>query len=168
MMLPSQVTLIPKYVLFAKLGWVDTFKPLIIPNWLAGNPFIIFLLRQFMLGISQEIEDAAKIDGCNYLQNFCYIILPLSLPALGVATIFEFIANWMNFFEPLIYLNSTEKYTVPLGLAWLQKQGHVGVRIDFVAGQLMAQSLLFLIPMAITFYFAQKYLIRGIVITGQR
>lgn len=168
MMLPSQVTLIPKYVLFAKLGWVDSFKPLIIPMWLAGNPFIIFLLRQFMLGISSEIEDAAKIDGCNHLQLFRHVILPLSAPALGVACIFEFISNWMNFFEPLIYLNSTDKFTVPLGLAWLQKQGHVGVRVPTIAGPLMAQSLIFLIPMLITFYLAQKYLIRGIVITAQR
>jgi ABC-type glycerol-3-phosphate transport system permease component len=168
MMLPSHVTLIPKYVLFTKLGWVDSFMPLIVPAWFGGNPFIIFLLRQFMLGISTEIEDAARIDGCNRLQTFWHVGLPLSLPALGVASIFEFISNWMNFFEPLIYLNSTDKFTVPLGLAWLQRQGHIGVHMDVVAGPLMAQSLIFLVPMLITFYLAQRYLIRGIVLTGQR
>ena len=168
MMLPSQVTLIPKYVLFAKLGWIDSFKPLVIPAWLGGNPFIIFLMRQYMLGISTEIEDAARIDGCSYLQSFWYIIIPLSLPVIGVAAIFEFISNWMNFFDPLIYLNSIDKFTVPLGLAWLQQQGHVGIRTPAIIGPLMAQSLIFLIPMLITFYLAQKYLIRGIVLTSHR
>jgi ABC-type glycerol-3-phosphate transport system permease component len=168
MLLPSQVTLIPRYVLFARLGWIDTFKPLIIPVWLAGNSFIIFLLRQFMLTISPELEDAAKIDGCNHFQIFWHIIVPLSLPALGIACIFEFISNWMNFFEPMIYLNSRDHYTVPLGLAWLQSQGHVGTRMEVIAGPLMAQSLLFLIPMVIAFYLAQRYLIRGIILTAHK
>jgi ABC-type glycerol-3-phosphate transport system permease component len=168
MLLPSQVTLIPKYILFTKLGWIDTFKPLIVPMWLAGNPFIIFLLRQFMLSIPTELEDAARIDGAGHWQTFWHIILPLSLPALGIASIFEFISNWMNFFEPLIYLNSKDHYTVPLGLAWLQQQGHVGIRIEFIAGPLMAQSLLFIIPMLVMFYLAQKYLIRGIVLASHR
>lgn len=167
-LLPTHVTLIPKYILFTKLGWIDTFKPLIIPMWLAGNPFVIFLLRQFMLTIPTELEDAAKIDGANHLQIFWHIMLPLSLPALGLVCIFEFIGNWMNFFEPLIYLNSRDNYTVPLGLAWLQQQGHAGIRMEVITGPLMAQSLIFLIPMLVTFYFAQKYLIRGIVLTAHR
>jgi multiple sugar transport system permease protein len=168
-MLPSHVTLIPKYALFVQLGWVNSFLPLIVPAWFGGNAFIIFLLRQFMLGISQELEDAARIDGCNHFQTFWYIGIPLSLPALGVAAILEFIHRWMDFFEPLIYLNSVDRFTVPLGLAWLRQQDHVaGTQIVTFAGPLMAQSLIYMIPMLITFYLAQRYLIRGIVLTAQK
>jgi len=167
-MLPYHVTLIPRYYLFSKLGWVDTYKPLIVPVWLAGNPFTIFLLRQFMLTISPEIEDAARIDGCGYFDTFWRITLPLTRPALGITCIFHFLWNWNDFFQPLIYLNSTDKFTVTLGLAWLQKEGHIGVRMNVVAGPLMAQSLIFLIPVLIVFYLAQKYMVRGIVLTSFR
>lgn len=168
MMLPYQVTLIPKYVLFTKLGWANTINPMVVPAWLAGNPFTIFMMRQFMLTISPEIEDAAKIDGCGYFGTFWRIILPLSRPALGVACIFQFLWSWNDFFEPLLYLNSTDKYTVTLGLAWLQKQGHIGVRMNAVVGPLMAQSLIFLVPVLIVFYLTQKYMVQGIVLTGLR
>jgi multiple sugar transport system permease protein len=168
MMLPYQVTLIPKYVLFTKLGWANTINPMVVPAWLAGNPFTIFMMRQFMLTISPEIEDAAKIDGCGYFGTFWRIVLPLSRPALGVACIFQFLWSWNDFFEPLLYLNSTDKYTVTLGLAWLQKQGHIGVRMNAVVGPLMAQSLIFLVPVLIVFYLTQKYMVQGIVLTGLR
>lgn len=168
MMLPYHVTLIPTYFLFSKLGWTDSYKPLIVPVWLAGNPFTIFLLRQFMLTISPEIEDAARIDGCGFFSAFWRIILPLTRPALGVVCIFHFLWNWNDFFKPLIYLNSTDKFTITLGLAWLQKQGHIGIRMNVVAGPLMAQSLIFLVPVLVVFYLAQKHMVQGIVLTGFR
>jgi len=168
MMLPYHVTLIPQYYLFSRLGWVDTYLPLIVPVWLAGNPFTIFLLRQFMLTVSPEIEDAARIDGCGHFATYWRITLPLTRPALGITCIFHFLWNWNDFFAPLIYLNSTDKFPVTLGLAWLQKQGHIGVRMNIVAGPLMAQSLIFLVPVLLVFYLAQKYMVRGIVLTSFR
>jgi multiple sugar transport system permease protein len=163
MMLPTQVTLIPTYVFFARLGWVNSFWPLIVPTWLAGGAsgaFNVFLLRQFFLTISREMDDAAKIDGAGYFDIYARIILPMSQPVLGIITIFTFTSNWNDFFNPLIYINTTDKYTIALALRFYQ------TRLDVQMGPMMAQSLVALLPVLTLFAFAQRYYIQGIVFTG--
>jgi multiple sugar transport system permease protein len=163
MMLPSQVTLIPLYVLFSRLGWINTFLPLIAPVWLAGGPtgaFNVFLLRQFFLTIPREMDDAAKIDGAGYLDIYARLVMPMSAPALGIIAIFTFTNNWNDFFNPLIYINTTDRYTVALALRFYQ------TRLDVQMGPLMAQSLVALVPVLALFFFAQKRYVQGIVITG--
>ncbi len=164
-MLPFHITLIPKYILFTKLGWINTFKPLIVPEWLASDAFFIFLLRQYFLGIPRELEDAAKIDGCNYFQIFWRVIVPLSLPALGVVAIFSFTGHWNSFMGPLLYLNTRDKFTVPLALAGFQARDHSGVP---QWGKLMAMSLISMIPLLIAFFVAQRHTLRGIAIGGYK
>jgi ABC-type glycerol-3-phosphate transport system permease component len=164
-MLPFHITLIPKYILFTQLGWINTFKPLIVPEWLASDAFFIFLLRQFFLGIPRELEDAAKIDGCNPLQTFGYVIVPVSLPALGVVAIFSFTGHWNAFLTPLLYLNTRDKFTVPLALAGFQARDHSGVS---QWGELMAMSLVSMIPVLMAFFIAQKHTLRGIAIGGYK
>ena len=161
MMLPQQVTLIPMYVLFSKIGWVDTFKPLVVPSFF-GGAFNIFLLRQFFLTVPYELEDAARIDGCNSLQVYYRIMLPLSVPALAIVAIFEFVNHWNDFFGPLIYLNSEKKYTLALALRYFQ--GSEGVLPQMHL--LMAASFLSMLPILLLFTLAQKYFIQGIVFTG--
>lgn len=158
-MLPYPVIMIPSYVLFTKLGWINSFLPLVVPEWL-GSPFIIFLMRQFMLTIPLEMDDAARIDGCSWFELFWRIILPLSAPALGVAAIYSFTFHWNDFLQPLLYLNRTELFTVQLGLAMLQNR----YTTDF--GAMMAVSTLSLIPVLIVFFTAQRHFIQGLVISG--
>lgn len=159
MMLPGQVTLIPTYVLFSRLGWVDTWLPLIVPTSL-GSSFHIFLLRQYFMTISTELDDAAKIDGCNLFGIFFRIILPLSRAALGVVGIFELMYWWNNFFTPLIYLNRPERMTISIGLRMFQTrdEGH----LEWT----MAMTVLSVIPLIIVFFIAQRRFIQGIVLTG--
>ena len=159
LMLPGQVTLIPRYVLFSRLGWVDTWYPLIVPTSL-GSAFHIFMLRQYFMTISRELDDAAKIDGCNLLGIFFRIILPLSRPALGVVGIFELMFWWNNFFTPLIYLNRPERMTISIGLRLFQTrdEGH----LEWT----MAMTVLSVIPLIIIFFLAQRRFIQGIVLTG--
>jgi len=160
MMLPYQVIMIPVFILFRYLGWIDTFKPLIIPSYFAVGAFFVFLMRQFYLTIPAELEDAAKIDGCGAFGIFWRIMLPLSKPALGIVAVFSFLAYWNDFLGPLIYLSSVEKFTLSLGLRFFQSQ--YNVKWNF----LMADSILILLPCIIIFFIAQKYYIQGIVITG--
>jgi len=159
MILPETVRLVPTYLLFAKLGWVDTFKPLIVPNWFAPA-FHVFLLRQFFLTIPKELDDAALIDGCNPIGLLFRIHLPLSTPALGVVAIFHFTFTWNDFLYPLIYLNSINKLTVSLGLRLFQ--GQLALRMQ----DLMSASLLVVLPTIIVFFIAQRYFVQGIVISG--
>ena len=161
MMLPSQVTLIPQFILFSKLGWVDSFKPLIVPSFFLG-PFYVFLLRQFFMTISFELEDAARIDGCNSLQVFYRVILPLSMPALAIVAIFEFRGRWNDFLEPLIYINTPSKRTLALALQYFQGSEGVLPQLHL----LMAASFLSMIPLLILFTVAQKRFMQGIVFTG--
>lgn len=160
MILPKQVTMIPLFILFRTLGWVDTYKPLIVPSFFAVGAFFVFLVRQFFMTIPWEMEDAAKIDGCGYLGTFLRIILPLSKPVIGIIAVFSFMFHWNNFLGPLIYLSSYEKYTLSLGLRFFQGQFNVEWTL------LMAVSIVVLIPSIVIFFIAQKYYIRGIVITG--
>ncbi len=160
MMVPYPVLMVPQYVLFHQLGWIDTIKPLTIPAWF-GSAFLIFLLRQFYRGIPTELDDAARIDGCGYISIWSRIMLPLSRPALAAAAIFSFTYNWNDFTAPLIYLNSPDKMTVAVGLATFRH------RYGATPWQLlMAASLVAVLPCVVLFFVAQRYFIQGIVVTG--
>jgi multiple sugar transport system permease protein len=159
LMLPPQVTLIPQFVIWKELGWVDTFIPLIVPNFF-GGPFMTFLLRQFFMSIPPELDDAARIDGCSSWGIFWRIILPLSRPALMAVTVFVFNATWNEFLTPLIYLHSKANLTIALGLRAFQSEH--GPEWHLV----MAASLVTMLPVLLVFFFGQRYFIQGIVFTG--
>ena len=163
LMLPYQVTLIPQYVLFRQLGWVDTFLPLIIPKFLAADAFFIFLMVQFFRGLPKELDEAAQMDGCSAWRIYWKIILPLSTPVLATAAIFTFIWTWDDFFGPLIYLSEMKSYTVMLGLrTFTDSTGES----DY--GGLFAKSVLSLVPIFLFFLFFQRLLIEGIATTGMK
>lgn len=165
LMIPFQVTLIPLYTIFRKLGWLNTFKPLIVPFWFGGSAFYIFLMRQYFLTIPLEMDDAARLDGCNTFQIYYKIILPLSKPLLFAVAVFSFVANWNSFLGPLIYLDDTEKYTVTLGLVAF-KSYFGGAAVFGNWPVVMAASLIVMFPCLLVFILCQKVFIRGIVITG--
>ena len=160
MMLPFHVRLIPMFITFRFLGWIDTYLPLIVPFFFGGVPFFIFLVRQFFLTIPLEMEDAAAIDGAGVFTSFLLIILPLSRPVLGVVGVFAFIRVWNDFLEPLIYIHSMDKMTLSLGLRFFQDQDFT----DWTS--LMAVSIIVLVPSVALFFVAQKYYIHGVVTTG--
>lgn len=162
MILPGIVTLIPKYILFAKIGWVDTFLPLIVPAWLGGGAFYIFLLRQFFRGIPPELSEAARIDGAGELRIWWQIFMPLCRPALAAITIFSFNGAWDDYLNPLIYLHSEKLYTLQLGLTAF-KGGGGGVP---QWNLMMAASLVVLLPIVLVFFFGQKYFIEGVSLSG--
>ena len=159
MMLPWHVTMIPQYIFFSWLHWVNTHKALWV-RWWFGDAFSIFLLRQFFMTISPELDDAARIDGCNRFAIFWRILLPLCKPALAVVAIFEFTWSWSNFLGPLIYLNSTKLFPVALGLRLFQQRTRVELQY------MMAQTVLSIIPVLVLFFLAQRHFIQGIVLTG--
>lgn len=159
MMLPSQVTMIPQFVLFTQLNWINTFLPLIVPAYF-GSPFFIFLLRQFFMTIPVELDDAARIDGASVFQIYRQIILPLSIPALAAVAIFQFQAAWNAFLEPLIYLHSSSKWVLSLGL-----RNFVGEYIQWW-NLMMAASVVVMLPVLVLFFLGQRYFIQGVVFTG--
>lgn len=161
MMLPGQVTIIPLYIVFAKVGWVNTFLPLIIPSFF-GIPFYIFMMRQFFMTIPIEYDESARIDGATTFHIFYKIILPLSKPALVTMAIFLFMWSWNDFFIPLIYLHDTNQYPLALGLQLFRTFGEYSTRWDYI----MAGSLLMSLPPLLVFFFAQKYFVEGVTITG--
>jgi multiple sugar transport system permease protein len=156
MMMPWQVMLIPQFILFKTLGWTDSFLPLTVPAFF-GNAFFIFLLRQFFMGIPRELDDAARIDGCNSFQIYYRILLPLCRPALITVAIFTFMGHWNDFMGPLIYLDNPDKFTLALGLR--QFVGMYGPRYNY----LMAASTLVMLPCLVVFFTLQKYFIQGVV-----
>ncbi|MFL5129209.1 MAG: carbohydrate ABC transporter permease [Microvirga sp.] len=161
LMLPYHVTLIPQYVLFLNLDWVNTFLPLVVPKFLAADAFFIFLLYHFFRGIPRELDEAAIIDGAGPWRIFWSVMLPLSVPALATAAIFTFIWTWDDFFGPLIYLNDASQYTVQLGLrTFVDSTG----KSDWSA--LFAMSVVALIPVLLFFAVFQRLLIEGIATTG--
>ena len=159
LMIPFQVLLIPRFVLFRQLGWLDTLLPLIVPHFF-GGAFAIFLLRQYMLTIPRELDDAAKIDGCGLFGTFWRIVLPLAGPALGAAAVFEFLDTWDEFLTPLIYLSSERNYTVELGLNALRTEYFTEWNL------FMAASLVAMVMPVTVFFIAQKYFISGVALTG--
>jgi multiple sugar transport system permease protein len=163
LMLPYQVTLIPQYVLFLKLGWVNTVLPLVVPKFLASDAFFIVLMVQFFRGMPRELDEAAMIDGCSMFQIYWKIMLPLSLPVLATAAVFTFIWTWDDFFGPLIYLSDLRSYTVTLGLRTFVDSS---AQSDW--GGLFAMSILSLVPIFVFFLFFQRLLIEGIATTGMK
>ncbi|MGQ9553987.1 MAG: carbohydrate ABC transporter permease [Anaerolineae bacterium] len=160
MMIPEQVTLIPTYIIFRIIGWLDTYYPLIVPTFFGGGAFSIFLLRQFFMRLPLELDDAARIDGCGSFGIFFRILLPQARPALGVLAIFGFMGNWNGFFLPLIYLNSPDKYTLSIGINLFRGT-------QFAAWNLlMAASTMMALPCIVLYFVAQRYFIQGIVFTG--
>lgn len=159
MMLPFQVTMVPLFVVFARLGWVDTFLPLTVPAFF-GNAFFIFLLRQFFLTIPDELSDAARIDGCREWDIYWRIVLPLAKPALATVGLFAFMNTWNDYVGPLIYLSDASKYTLTLGLATFSSQ------YGSYPGMLMAVTAVMTLPIILLFFLTQRTFIQGIALTG--
>lgn len=161
MMLPLQVLIIPQYVIFSDLGWINTFLPLIVPKFLATDGFFVFLMVQFIRSIPRELDEAARIDGAGHARIFLQVILPLMKPALATAAIFTFIWTWNDFFSQLIFVTSPDKYTASVALRqFIDPTG----QSDF--GQLFATSVITLVPVFLAFLFGQRFLLRGIATTG--
>jgi len=165
MMLPTQVTLIPTFVIFRYLGWVDTFMPMIVPDWLGGVPFTVFMLRQFITTVPLDLDDAAKIEGCGYFDIYRYIILPMIKPALAMVAVFVFFWNWNDFYYPVIYINSREKWTLNLALNFMKRLDPYGWAFQYVE-LIMAASVVVMLPCLLVYFLAQKYFMQGIVFTG--
>ncbi|MGW0230468.1 carbohydrate ABC transporter permease [Actinopolymorpha singaporensis] len=160
MMLPDVVTLVPQFVLFRSLGWVDTFAPLVVPAFLGGGAFNVFLVRQFYLTIPRDFDEAARLDGASNLRIWWHIMLPLSRPVLVAVGIFSFVYHWNDFLLPLIYLQSEGNKTLALGLRAFISPTDASWNIS------MAASMFLVVPVLIVFFVAQRQFIRGVVMTG--
>ncbi|MDZ5077241.1 carbohydrate ABC transporter permease [Nesterenkonia sp. HG001] len=161
LMLPGHVLLIPQYIIFSELGWLNTYLPLVVPNFLASNAFFIFLMVQFMRALPKELDDAARIDGCGPFRIFFQIIAPLCVPAFATTAIFTFISTWNEFFSPLIYITDPNLYTVPLALRqFMDAEG------QSAWGPMFAMSVVSLLPIVAFFIMGQQYLVKGIATTG--
>lgn len=160
MMLPDIVMMIPQFILFRALGWVDTFLPLIVPPFLGGGAFNIFLVRQFYLTIPLDFDEAARIDGASNLKIWWHIILPLSKPVLTAVAIFSFVYHWNDFLNPLIYLQSELNKTLALGLRAFVSPTDASWNIS------MAASMFLVVPVMVIFFIGQRYFVRGVVMTG--
>ncbi|MFI5690696.1 carbohydrate ABC transporter permease [Kribbella sp. NPDC051586] len=160
-MLPIHVVIVPQYILFSHLGWINTFLPLIVPKLLATDAFFVFLMVQFIRGIPRELDEAARIDGCGRASIFLRVILPLMVPALATTTIFTFIWTWNDFFSQLIYLTDPHMYTVPVAL-----RGFIDSTSSSSWGSMFAMSVVSLVPVFLAFLFGQRFLIKGIATTG--
>ena len=164
MMLPGEVTLIPLYIVYAKMHWLDSFKPLTIPAYFGGGAFLIFMMRQFFMTIPLDLDEAARIDGASYLRIYSQIVMPLSVPALATAAVLTFIGNWDNFMGPFIILNTRDKFTLAVGVRYFSSLSDPdGVPTQHL---LMASSLMMTVPIIILFFLAQSFFVRGIVMTG--
>lgn len=159
MMLPGQVTMLPLFIYFRDIGWLDSYKPLLVPL-LFGSPYLIFLMRQFFVGLPREIDEAAKIDGCGYLRIWWNVIMPQSKPVLIVSSLFVFLGSWKDVFGPLIYLNSRESYPLAVGLLYFTSP---------TANQytlILAAIMIALVPTILFFILSQKYLNDGVNIAN--
>jgi ABC-type glycerol-3-phosphate transport system permease component len=163
LMLPREVTIIPLFLIFRQLGWLNTPLPLIVPYWLAGGAFFIFLMRQFFMTIPHEFDEAAQIDGASSWWILWRVILPLAKPAVATATIFSFLSHWNEFWGPLIFLNSPEQFTLPIGLRWLQTTPQGGQPMEHL---LLAGAITAVMPVIALYFCAQKYFVQGIVMSG--
>ena len=159
-MLPGIVTLIPTFIVFRMLDWIDTFKPLIVPHWLGGGAFYIFLFRQFFMTIPLELDEAARVDGASNFRIYWRILLPLSTPVLATVAIFSFINHWNEFFTPLIYLQSPDKWTMAIGLQSFKDLYSTSWNL------MMAASTVMIVPLLVLFFAAQKYFTQGIQMSG--
>ncbi len=160
-MLPFHVTVVPQYIMFSQLDWVNTFWPLLVPKFLATDAFFVFLMVQFIRGIPTQLDEAARLDGCGHIKIFGYIILPLMVPALATTAIFTFIWTWNDFFTALIYLTAPDMFTVPIALrSFIDSTGGSNW------GAMFAMSVISLLPIFLAFLFGQRFLIKGIATTG--
>jgi multiple sugar transport system permease protein len=163
MMLPYFVTMVPQFILFSRLGWMDTYLPLIVPYFFGGGAFNVFLFRQFFRTIPEELADAARLDGCSELGIYWRIFVPLSTPVFITVSIFTFLFSWNDFIGPLLYINSPENFTIALGLATYRSMMGVGrTRWDL----LMASSVAMTVPIVLLFFVLQRYFIKGVVMSG--
>jgi multiple sugar transport system permease protein len=160
-MLPVYVVVVPQYILFNALGWVNTFVPLILPKFLATDAFFVFLMVQFIRGVPRELDEAARIDGCGHWRIFSRVMLPLMGPAIATTAIFTFIWTWSDFFTPLIYLTDPIAYTVPVAL-----RSFLDSSEGSNWGAMFAMSVVTLIPLFLVFLFGQRFLVKGIATTG--
>lgn len=160
-MLPIHVLIVPQYVLYSHLGWLNTFLPLIVPKFLATDAFFVFLMVQFIRGIPKELDEAARIDGAGHARIFLQVMLPLMIPALATTAIFTFIWTWNDFFSQLIFITKPNLYTVPVALRSMVDSQSAS---DY--GALFAMSIVSLIPVFLVFLFGQRFLLRGIATTG--
>jgi multiple sugar transport system permease protein len=159
LMIPREVTIVPRFLLFKEVALVNTLWPLILPAWF-GYPFFIFLLRQFFMSIPQELDEAARIDGASSLRILLTIILPLSKPALATVAVFAFIGNWTNVLDPLIYIRSQDLYTLALGLNLFRGVNLIQMNL------LMAVSIVTLVPVLVVFFLSQRLFVQGVTLTG--
>jgi multiple sugar transport system permease protein len=165
LLIPPQVTLVPQFIMFRHLGWIDSFKPLIVPSYFATSAFSIFLLRQFFMTIPRELDEAAMIDGCGYFRFFFRILLPLSKPALVAVALIGFFTSWNDFLGPLIYLDSPHKFPLALGLNFFLTT--YGGGVQHMALLMAAALITLLLPLAL-FIFGQRYFVQGITMTGMK
>ena len=159
--LPQVVLNVPQFLLFTKWGWVDSYLPLVVPSFFACDTYFVFMLVQFMRGISRELEEAAEIDGCNSFKRFIYVVLPMVQPSLVSCALFQFMWSSNDFMGPLIYLNSTKKFTASLGLRMI-----MDTESGFDWNKTLALSVITLIPSLIIFFLAQDQFVEGIAAGG--
>jgi multiple sugar transport system permease protein len=160
-MLPIHVVVVPQYIIFSQLGFVNTFVPLILPKFLATDAFFVFLMVQFIRGIPRELDEAARLDGCGHWAIFTRVMLPLMGPAIATTAIFTFIWTWSDFFTPLIYLTDPIAYTVPVAL-----RSFLDATAGSNWGAMFAMSIVSLVPLFLAFLFGQRFLVKGIATTG--
>ncbi|MBZ0317162.1 MAG: carbohydrate ABC transporter permease [Anaerolineae bacterium] len=164
LMIPDQMTMVPQYVLFFKLGWLRSFNPITLPGFFAGGAALIFLLRQFMMTIPKEIDEAAMMDGANPIQTWWYIIMPLCRPAIATISIFLFVGNWNSLFRPIVYLKQAELTTMPIYVSLLNNNQESPIPWQ----NIMAASVLFVLPVLVTFILSQRFFVEGITLTGSK
>jgi ABC-type glycerol-3-phosphate transport system permease component len=162
MMLPQEVTMIPIYLIFRHLNWIDTFLPLIAPSFLGGGAFSIFLFRQFLMTLPRELDEAARVDGCSSFGVYWRILMPLCKPIIATLAVFSFVGHWNDFLTPLIYLNSSDRFTLAVGLRFFQGAYNTDMHL------LMAASTMVLLPVLVVFFLGQKYFVRSIVLSGTK
>lgn len=163
LMLPNHVTTIPRYIIFRMFGWINTYLPLVMPKIFATDAFFIFLLVQFIRGLPKDLDESARIDGYGKFGIYLKIVLPLSVPALITTVLFTFLWTWDDFFNQLLYLNSPEMYTVPMGLRLFIDASGISSW-----GAMFAMSVVSLLPSFILFFTLQKYFVQGIATTGMK
>ena len=164
LILPAEVILVPTFLLFKYLGWLNTLAPLIVPYYFGGGAFFIFLLRQFFLSLPRDFDEAAKIDGAGPLRILWSVLVPLSRPALATAAILSFLARWNEFLQPVIYLNSPDRLTLAVGISYFELQGSLGGKP--VTQLLMAAALMMALPCILLFFAGQRYFVQGVTLSG--
>lgn len=164
LILPAEVLLIPTFLIFRYLGWLNTLLPLVVPLYFGGGAFYIFLLRQFFLTLPRDFDEAAKIDGAGPLTILWTVLAPLAKPALATAAILSFLAQWNNFFQALIYLNSPNRFTLAVGISYFQMQGSSGGKP--MTQLLMAAALMMALPCIALFFVGQRYFVQGVTMSG--